>query len=124
VTGDITAADGPQQLFAAIDSKDTDTFLRFIRDDGVFRFGSVPGVQGHDAIREAVDGFFASIAGSRHSIKQSLREDGTMVFEGEVTYRRHNGSELTLPFANVFDLDGDLITTYKIYIDIGPLYAE
>jgi limonene-1,2-epoxide hydrolase len=124
VRGGITAADGPQRLFAAIDSKDTDAFLSFIRDDGVFRFGSMPGVQGQDAIREAVDGFFASIAGSRHTIEQSLAGDGTLVFEGKVTYERHNGSELTLPFANVFDLDGDLISTYKIYIDIAPLYAE
>ena len=124
MTGEITTVDGLGHLFAAIDAKDTDAFLGFIRDDGVFRFGSMPGVQGHTAIREAVDGFFSSIAGSQHTIEQSLGTDGTLVCEGQVTYRRHDGSELTLPFANIFDLDGDLISTYKIYIDIGPLYAE
>jgi hypothetical protein len=31
---------------------------------------------------------------------------------------------LTLPFTNVFELDGELISHYKIYIDIAPLYAE
>ena len=124
MTGSITAPDGLQGLFAAIDAKDTDTFLGFIRDDGMFRFGSMPGVQGHEAIREAVDGFFASIEGCRHTIAKSLGGNGTLVCEGEVTYKRHDGSELTLPFANVFDLDDDLISNYKIYIDIGPLYAE
>ena len=40
-----------------------------------------------------------------------------------MTYRRHDGTEITLPFTNVFEYRGDLIAHYKIYIDIGPLYA-
>ena len=48
----------------------------------------------------------------------------TLVCEGEVTYRRHNGTEITLPFTDIFEYDGDLIAQYKIYIDIGPLYAD
>jgi hypothetical protein len=27
-----------------------------------------------------------------------------------------------LPFANVFELDGELISAYKVYADAGPLY--
>jgi hypothetical protein len=45
------------------------------------------------------------------------------VCEGEVTYRRHDNSEITLPFADAFDLRGDLISGYRIYIDIAPLFA-
>lgn len=110
-------------LFGSIDAQDTPTFLGFIADDGVFRFGSAPAVQGHAAIGAAIDGFFGTIAGCNHAIKQSLRDGSTLVCEGEVTYRRHDKSELTLPFTNVFELDGDLISHYKIYIDIAPLYA-
>lgn len=111
-------------LFDSIDAQDTDTFLGFLTEDAVFRFGSAPELRGHDAIRAAVDGFFASVAGSRHELKNTLFNDKTLVCEGEVTYRRHNDSELTLPFVNVFELDGDLISVYKIYIDVGPLYAQ
>jgi hypothetical protein len=47
-----------------------------------------------------------------------------MVCEGEVTYTRHDESEITLPFVNVFEFEGELISHYKIYADSEPLYAE
>lgn len=123
MTGGNLIANRLDSLFAAIDAKDTDTFLSFLTDDAVFRFGSAPSVTGQDAIREGVDGFFASIAGSRHSIGNVIESGATLVSEGEVTYRRHDGSEITLPFTNVFEISGDLVSHYKIYIDIAPLYA-
>jgi limonene-1,2-epoxide hydrolase len=114
----------PDDLFASIDAKDTTNFLGFLTEDAVFRFGSAPVVQGQAAIRLAVDGFFDSIAGSSHKMNKPLRDGSRLVCEGEVTYRRHDGTEVTLPFTNVFELDGELISHYKIYIDITPLYAE
>ncbi len=123
MTGGNLIANRLDSLFAAIDAKDTDTFLSFLTDDAVFRFGSAPSVTGQDAIREGVDGFFSSIAGSRHSIGNVIESGATLVSEGEVTYRRHDGSEITLPFTNVFEISGDLVSHYKIYIDIAPLYA-
>jgi ketosteroid isomerase-like protein len=111
-------------LFAAIDSNDATAFVGFLTDDAVFRFGSAPAVQGRAAIHNAVAGFFSSIAGCAHAVNTSIRDGETLVCEGEVTYRRHNGSEITLPFADVLEYDGDLIANYKIYMDISPLYAE
>jgi limonene-1,2-epoxide hydrolase len=110
-------------LFKSIDRKDTATFLSYITEDATFRFGSAPAVQGHEAIRAAVDGFFGSIAGSQHRILNTLSDDSTQVCEGEVTYTRHDNSELTLPFTNVFEIADDRVSHYKIYIDIAPLYA-
>jgi ketosteroid isomerase-like protein len=112
-----------KSLFAAIDAKDTDAFLGFLTEGAVFRFGSAPEAIGHDAIGDGVNGFFASIAGSTHAIGHVIESGSTLVCEAEVTYQRHDGSELTLPFTNVFELSGDLISHYKIYIDIAPLYA-
>jgi ketosteroid isomerase-like protein len=110
-------------LFAAIDAKDTEAFLGFLTDDAVFRFGSAPEAIGQNAIRDGVNGFFTTIAGSTHAIGNVIESGSTLVCEAEVTYQRHDGSELTLPFTNVFELSGELISHYKIYIDIAPLYA-
>jgi limonene-1,2-epoxide hydrolase len=30
---------------------------------------------------------------------------------------------ITLPFCNVFETDDGLISLYRIYIDVAPLYA-
>lgn len=110
-------------LFAAIDAQDTARFLSYLGPDAEFRFGSAPPAKGTEQIGAAVDGFFSTIAGLSHDIGTSWTGDDTVVCEGNVTYRRHDGSEITLPFADVFDLDGDSIVGYKIYMDIGPLYA-
>ena len=110
-------------LFTAIDARDTERFLVFLTDEGYFRFGSAPPAKGKEAIRAAVGGFFSSIAGCRHSVARVIAEGDVLICEGDVTYTRHDGSEITLPFANVFELDGELISSYKIYADASPLYA-
>jgi limonene-1,2-epoxide hydrolase len=63
-------------------------------------------------------------AALRHDLMRVVADDNTVVCEGEVTYTRHDGSKITLPFANVFEVKNKLITLYRIYIDIGPLFAE
>lgn len=112
-----------EKLFESIDAMDMRRFLGFLAADATFRFGSAPPVQGHAAIREAVEGFFASIAALKHNLKRRFGDGTAAVYEGEVAYTRHDGSAITLPFANVFEVDGGLISRYRIYIDIGPLYA-
>jgi len=111
-------------MFAAIDTQDSAGFVSYLTEDAVFRFGSAPPVQGRNAIQTAVDGFFTTIAACSHKIAKSLRQDDSVVCEGEVTYQRHDGSSVTLPFTDIFEYDGELIAHYKIYIDIAPLYAQ
>ncbi len=118
-------ATGPDTtaLFAAIDRKDTASFVAALTDDAVFRFGSAPPAKGREAIAAAVDGFFGTIAALSHTVHKTFWDGGTQVCEGEVTYERHDGSTVTLPFTDVFEYSGELIAHYKIYMDIAPLYA-
>jgi limonene-1,2-epoxide hydrolase len=111
------------ELFAAVDAKNTERFLGFLTDEASFRFGSAPPVHGRVAIRAAVGGFFDSIAGLRHNLTRILTEDDVMICEGEVTYTRLDGSDICLPFTDVFEWEGGLIAVYKIYMDVGPLYG-
>ena len=111
------------KLFVSIDAMDTEGFLAFLAPDAEFRYGSAPPITGHDGIREAIDGFYSSIAALSHDVQRIVADDNTVVCEGEVTYTRHDGSAVTLPFCNVFETDAGLITLYRIYIDIAPLYA-
>jgi limonene-1,2-epoxide hydrolase len=112
-----------EKLFASIDAMDTESFLSFIERDATFRFGSAAPVKGHAAIRAAVESFFASFAKLRHVLMRQIADNNVVVCEGEVTYTRRDGSRITLPFVNVFEIDDGLISEYRIYIDIGPLYA-
>ena len=111
------------RLFAIIDARDADGFVAALTADAEFRFGNAPAVRGREAIRAAVAGFFSAIAACRHRLLASWDSPGTTVCEGEVTYTRHDGSTVTLPFANVFELRGDRIASYRIYIDNAPLFG-
>lgn len=91
-----------QQLFQSIDAMDTNTFLTFIADDAQFRFGNSPPAVGKNLIGQAVEGFFKSIKQNRHNILKTWMHPDTVICQGEVTYTRHDDSQLTLPFVNIF----------------------
>jgi ketosteroid isomerase-like protein len=124
VSGESRGSSWLTELFAAIDAQDMETFLGFLSDDIVFRFGSAEAVSGHDGVSEAVGGFFSSIAGLKHTVQKVWTGTDSVICEGQVCYTRHDGSELTVPFADSFDMRADKICGYRIYIDISDLYAE
>jgi len=123
VIGDKTDDVYFKKLFASIDAMDTESFLGFIAPDATFRFGSSPAVNGHAEIRASVEGFFASFAALKHDLQRLVADGDTVVCEGEVTYTSHDGRNITLPFANIFEIDDGVISVYRVYIDIGPLFA-
>lgn len=111
-------------LFNAIDSKDAVRFTEFLAPDGEFRFGSAPTVRGREAVASAVTAFFGSIDSLEHSVSRVWRDEDSLACEGEVCYRRLDGQEVVIPFVDVFEFSGELVSSYRIYIDIGPLFAE
>lgn len=110
-------------LFAMIDARDTAAFVALLTPDAHFRFGNAPTVMGAAAISDAVGGFFAAIASCRHRLIRTWNGPTGVACEGEVTYGRHDGSTVAVPFANVFELRGTLISVYRIYIDNSPLFS-
>ncbi len=119
-----TAGIDLDKLFASIDGMDAESFVSFLTEDGTFRFGSAPPVTGRESVKAAVGGFFSSIAALRPTLQRVITEGDTIVCEGEVTYTRTDGSDITLPFCDVFEVSGGLISAYLIYMDIGPLFAR
>ena len=111
-------------LFAAIDAKDADAFVGFFTEDGRFTFANLPPAIGLDAIRHAVAAFFDSVATLRHEVADAWSLPGHVVCRGRVTYVRHDGGAVTLPFCNVLRLAGDRVDDYRIYIDPSPLFAR
>ena len=67
--------------------------------------------------------FFASIHSSHHDILNNWEPAGHLVSQGMVTYTRLDGRKVTVPFVNIFNMQGKLVQDYLIYIDNTPLYA-
>ncbi len=111
------------QLFACIDARDAAAFCEFLSEDGVFRYGNAEPVRGRDAIRDYVGGFFEAIAGLEHRIEHHWSEPDAVICHGTVTYTRHDGSTLMVPFANILTLSGNRVGDYLIFVDASALFA-
>jgi hypothetical protein len=56
-------------------------------------------------------------------VVERIETPGHIAAHGFVTYTRRDGSTLRVPFANVFHLEGGLVTRYLIFIDNSALFA-
>ncbi len=111
------------QAFADIDAFDPDKFVAHLTPDVTFRFGNADPVTGRAAVREAVAGFFSSIAGLTHHIRNVFEVGDTVIAQIDVEYRRLDGKTVTVPNADILVYDGDLVRDWQIYIDVAPVYA-
>jgi ketosteroid isomerase-like protein len=113
------------QLFQSIDAGDADAFAAFLSEDAEFRYGSQPSVRGRDAVRGHVAGFFAGLTGLSHELRGFWWGDpGRVCFvQGLVVYTLPGGGPVSLPFLNLFRMDGDRIGQYLVYTDPSPLIS-
>lgn len=111
------------RVFADIDAFDPDKFVAHLTPDVVFRFGNAEPVTGRAAVREAVAGFFATIDGLTHHIRNVWEVGDTAIVQIDVEYRRKDGKTVTVPNADILTYDGDLVRDWRIYIDVAPVYA-
>lgn len=112
-----------REILDSVDAMDTEGFVGYLADDAIFRFGSSPVVAGKEAIGEAVGSFFASIKGLKHEILETWRQGNAVICQGQVIYTRKDGSDVTIPFVDIWRMRGELIGEYLIYLDIGPLWT-
>ena len=111
------------RLFATIDARDARRFVEFIARDGAFHFANAPAAVGREAIHGMVDGFFQAIAGLQHELREAFVLPGRVACHGTVTYTRHDGTRLAVPFATIFAMEGELIRDYRIFMDASALFA-
>lgn len=108
-------------LFDAIDARDAETFARFLSPDVEFVFANAPALHGREQVQTAIAGFFSSLAGLRHELVQHWQIGDHLIMRGTVTYIRHDGSQLCVPFANTFRIRHGLIGEYRIFGDFSAL---
>lgn len=110
-------------LFDAIDRMDADAFVSHLTEDARFVFGNNPEVRGLAAVRAAVQGFFDLLGGLSHRIDAVAQGPGLIALAGMVTYRRKDGSAVSIPFADFLTLRDGQVSDYRIYMDPAPLFA-
>jgi SnoaL-like domain len=110
-------------IFADIDSFDPSRFVAHLTPDVEFRFGNGDPVIGREAVAAAVAGFFSTISGLKHEIKNIWQVDDTAIAQIDVEYTRQDGKVVVIPNADILEFDGALVKHWQIYIDLAPVYA-
>jgi hypothetical protein len=111
------------QLFRSIDAQDERAFVSYLTENAVFCFGNAPEVRGRQKIQDAVAAFFKSVKGLRHALLDTWQQSGAVICRGQVTYTRLDDKQVTVPFVNILLMEGEKARDYRIYVDVGPLFA-
>jgi ketosteroid isomerase-like protein len=110
-------------IFADIDAFDPDKFVTHLTPEARFRFANADPVTGRAAVKEAIAGFFTTIDGLTHHVKNVWEFGDTVIVQIDVEYRRKDGKTVTVPNADILIYDGDLVRDWQIYIDVAPVFA-
>jgi hypothetical protein len=110
-------------IFADIDALRADEYVARLSPEVVFRFGNADPIVGREAVKEAIEGFWTTIAGLKHNILNVWEVGDTSIVQIDVDYKRHDGKVVTVPNLDILVFDGDLVRDWQIYIDLTPVFA-
>ena len=116
----VETTDAPEwvtDLFGAVDSMDADAFVRFMAKNVFFRDGSAEPLRGRDVVRDDIGALYSRIKGINHVLSETWVLGNVVVVHGTVTYTRLDDSTLTVPFADIWKMNGGLIQEYMIFVD-------
>ncbi|MEV8378750.1 nuclear transport factor 2 family protein [Kribbella sp. NPDC056861] len=117
----MTSAD---KVFELVDDQRADEFAALFADGGRFVFGNNEALAGREAIAAGNRAFFAMIQSLSHEIVNAWVNGSTTVAETTVTYTRLDGRTVTVPAVSIWEVDeAGLITSYRIFVDLAPLFA-
>jgi ketosteroid isomerase-like protein len=112
-------------MFGDIDRMDAAAWASYLAPDAVMRFGNAEPVNGRDACRDALAGFYDTIKGLRHQIVEQWVHGSTTIVEAVVTYTRGDDRQVDVPVVTVYRTNPeDLIADYRVYIDLAPVFAD
>ncbi|MDF0606248.1 nuclear transport factor 2 family protein [Neisseriaceae bacterium TC5R-5] len=111
-----------ETIIAAIDSMNPKEFAKIITENSRFKFGNFPEVKGKAGVYKAQEDFFTSVKNVKHTVHKVWRDQDSIVAQMDVTYTRHDGSKITLPVTDVFEIRNGKVDGTYIYMDIAPLY--
>src|SRR5262249_48436033 len=93
-------------------------------DDARATFGNLPSWVGVSSISDGIKAFFDTIAGIHHTLVRVWQIDGDAIAHVEATYRRKDGTDVTVPAVTIYHADGNgKIDDYHVFLDVTPIYV-
>jgi hypothetical protein len=114
----------PDQILNLVDAMDVDGFCQLCAEDARFCFGNAEPLIGRGSIAAGLTAFYASIAALRHHVIDTWTRDAHTLTQTDVTYRRLDGNQVTVPAATIFHTNAaGKIDEYRVFVDLAPVYS-
>ncbi len=120
-----TTVDLVRRYYESIDkTKKMDDAILFFAEDATLHFANNEPVSGREAIHAAISGILDSVNDIRHDVRGVWEdEEGTVIFEVDVTYYLKNEIEVSLSGAVFCVMEDGHLQEQRIYADLTPLFA-
>lgn len=113
-----------QAYLQSVDEQDANAFGSFLADDAMFPIGNQPPVQGKPAIVAGLKQFWTTYSGEEHILHTILGTDTCFALEATNVFNRLDGKQVALPAVAITERnEHGLVTSFRVFIDIAPLYA-
>jgi ketosteroid isomerase-like protein len=114
-----------QNYYRHVDGMNLESFLDQHTDDAWVQFGNNPLAVGKEQIGQAIGGFWSMIGGMRHNtVNLWFTDDGTGVFESNITYSTKGGTDVDIPCTSVLTERDGKVSSLRVYIDLAPLFEK
>jgi ketosteroid isomerase-like protein len=112
-------------MFADIERMDAHAWAQYMAPDAVMRWGNEEPIYGREACRAAAAALYARIDGVRYDLVELWEHGEATIVEANITYTRFDGLQVTVPLVTIYRTDAnDLISDYRVYTDLAPVFAE
>ena len=106
--------------------KDIDAVLSHMSDEIVWHFAAAaePTLRGKASARKFLTRFGADIAEVRWRVFHHAESGNRLFVEGVDELVAPDGTVTAAPYAGVLEFDGDLVTGWRDYVDVGVMAAQ
>lgn len=110
-------------FIAAVERGDIDAALGFLSDDCEYDNVPMSKVIGHDAIRATLEMFVGPNQKTQFEVIRQAAT-GNIVMNERIDRLEVFGKPVELPVAGVFEVQGDKITLWRDYFDLGTFNSQ
>lgn len=115
-----------RDVMAAWAAGDVEGVLARMHDDIVWHYAAAthPPVRGKAQARKLLEVLQREMSDVVWEVFASAETDDRLFLEGVDSYTAANGARIATPYMGVIEFDGDLITGWRDYVDLGVAAAQ
>ena len=110
-------------MFGAVERADLDTYLTCFNEGAEYKAANFPPVYGHAAIREFAMKMAPIFEKVEHKVKGTWQSGDTIIAEMDLVYHRRDGKVISVPCADIIQLENGKVKSLHAYLDASPAFA-